>query len=122
MQDVFFMCLTAVPSANPTRVNVSEVTSTTITVHWGTVDCIHHNGNIMGYAVRYGVQGSHNTLTLNVSGDNVTETSLSSLMSSTEYVIEVAVFNSAGIGVFSPQILARTGLSELYTYLLLYRP
>ena len=116
------LCLTAVPSANPTPVNVSEVTSTTITVHWGTVDCIHHNGNIMGYAVRYGVQGSHNTLTLNVSGDNVTETSLSSLMSSTEYVIEVAVFNSAGNGVFSPQILARTGLSELYTYLLLYRP
>ena len=74
----------------------------------------------MGYAVRYGVQGSYNTLTLNVSGDNITETS--SLMSSTEYVIEVAVFNSAGIGVFSPQILARTGLSELYTYLLLYRP
>ena len=46
---------------------------------------------LVGYAVRYGVQGTHNTLTLYISGDNVTETTLSSLLSSTEYVIEVAV-------------------------------
>ena len=59
------------------------------------------------------MQGSHNTLTLYISGDNVTETTLSSLMSSTEYVIEMAAFNSAGIGIFSPEILARTGASEL---------
>ena len=116
MQDVFSMCPTAVPSANPTPVNVSEVTSTTITVHWpGVLWTAFTTTGLVGYAVRYGVQGTHNTLTLYISGDNVTETTLSSLMSSTEYVIEVAVFNSAGIGVFSPKVLARTGPSELYS-------
>ena len=46
------------PSTAPTSVSVYEVTSSSITVQWGAVNCIHHNGDITGYSVRYGVQGS----------------------------------------------------------------
>ena len=38
-----------VPSAPPISVSVSEVTSSSITVQWGPVDCIHRNGDITDY-------------------------------------------------------------------------
>ena len=89
------------PSAAPTSVRESGVTSSNITVQWGAVDCIHHNGDITGYSVRYGVQGSGSTQTREVSGGSVTEATISSLMPSTTYSIQVAAVNSAGIGVYS---------------------
>ena len=60
-------CLPPAPSAAPTSVSVSEDTSSSITVQWGAVDCIHHNGDITGYSVLYGVQGSESTQTMSVS-------------------------------------------------------
>ena len=80
------------------------MTSSSITVQWGAVDCIHHNGNITGYSVRYGVQGSESTQTVSVSGGSVTEATISSLMPSTTYSIQVAAVNSAGIGVYSTAV------------------
>ena len=89
------MSFFAAPSGPPTSVSATS-TSTTITVQWGAVDCIHHNGDITGYSVQYGVVGSGNTQTMSVSGANVTEATISSLMSSTTYSILVAAVNSAG--------------------------
>ena len=40
------MSFPPVPSAPPTSVATSDVTSSNITVQWGPVDCIHRNGNI----------------------------------------------------------------------------
>ena len=77
------------------------MTSSSITVQWGAVDCIHRNGDITGYSVRYGVVGSGSTQTISVSGSSVTEATISSLMSSTTYSIQVAAVNSAGTGDFS---------------------
>ena len=77
------------------------MTSSSITVQWGAVDCIHRNGDITGYSVQYGVVGSGSTQTIIVSGISVTETPISSLMSSTTYSIRVAAVNSAGSGEFS---------------------
>ena len=91
------------PSASPTSVNVSEVTSSSITVQWGAVDCIHRNGDITGYSVRYGVQGSavgDRTVEM-VSGADTTQTTISELSPSTTYSIEVAAVNSAGTGMYS---------------------
>ena len=105
------------PSAAPTSVSVPEehVTSSTITVQWGAVDCIHHNGDITGYSLRYGVQGSGSTQTRDVSGGSVTEATISSLMPSTTYSIQVAAVNSAGIGVYSdPPVIIET-LPSKYT-------
>ena len=101
-----------VPSAAPTSVSISEVTSSSITVQWGAVDCIHRNGDITGYSVRYGVQGSGSTQTVSVSGGSVTETTISGLTPSTTYSVEVAAVNSAGTGVYSDLITDMTQLSK----------
>ena len=92
--------LSAAASGPPTSVSATS-TSTTITVQWGPVDCIHRNGDITGYSVRYGVVESGSTQTTNVSGASVTETTISTLMPSTTYSIEVAAVNSAGTGSYS---------------------
>ena len=108
------MHICTAPSAAPTSVSVSEVTSSSITVQWGAVDCIHRNGDI-GYSVRYGVQGSGSTQTMNVSGGSVTEATISGLTLSTTYSIEVAAVNSAGTGAYSDVIMNTTQLSK-YIY------
>ena len=92
--------MTPAPSAVPTNVNVSEVTYSNITVQWGTVPCIHRNGDITGYIVRYWSQ------TPSVSGGSVTETTISNLTPSTTYNIRVAAVNNAGTGPFSSSIPA----------------
>ena len=98
------------PSAPPTSVSASDVTSSIITVQWGPVDCIHRNGDITGYSVQYGLQGNESTQTMNVhvSGGNTTEATISGLNSATAYSIEVAALNSAGTGDYSNLISAVT--------------
>ena len=93
--------LLAAPSAAPTSVSVSEVTSSSITVQWGAVDCIHRNEDITGYSVRYGVQGSGSTQTMSVSGGSVTNILIFGLNSSTNYIVQVAAENLAGTGMYS---------------------
>ena len=88
--------------------NVFEVTSSSITVQWGAVDCIHRNGDITGYTVRYGVQGIGNTQTETISVCGATQTIISGLTPSTNYSIEVAAVNSVGTGVFSNVIFQLT--------------
>ena len=87
------------PSAPPDSVTVAGMTSSTLTVQWGMVPCIHRNGEITGYSVRYSGGGS--TQTVAVSGADVTETTISGLTPSTEYSVQVAVVNGAGTGEFS---------------------
>ena len=96
------------PSAAPNFVSASSVTSSSITIQWGAVDCIHHNGDITGYSVQYGVVGSENLHTLSVSGESVTEVTISGLKSSTNYSIRVAAVNSAGTGLYSDVIHSLT--------------
>ena len=94
--------LFSAPTAPPSNVSVTEVTSSTITVQWEMVPCIHQNGPITGYSVRYGVMGSGSSEA--VSGASETETIISDLMSSTTYVVEVAAVNGNGTGVYSNPI------------------
>ena len=93
-------------------------TSSSITVQWGAVDCIHRNGDITGYSVRYGVQ------TVSVSGGGATQTTISGLTPSTNYSIEVAAMNIVGPGPYSSVIFQLTeGLEVINVYfsLLLYK-
>ena len=101
-----------VPSAPPTSVATSDVTYSSITVQWGTVNCIQRNGDITAYSVRYGVQGDGSTQTVHVSGGGAII--LFGLDSSTTYTIEVAAVNSAGIGPYSNPItsLSRTTIGS----------
>ena len=89
------------PTAPPPNVTVTNVTSFNITVQWGSVPCIHQNGNITGYSVQYGVNESENTQTVSVNGAGVIEATLSNLTASTVYSVQVAAVNDADTGVFS---------------------
>ena len=104
----------AAPSGPPTSVSGTS-TSTTITVQWGAVDCIHRNGDITGYSVRYREMGSGSTQTVNVSGYSYT---ISNLTSSTTYSIQVTAENSVGSGVYSDHLIVHTK-SKYIVYLLL---
>ena len=86
--------------------------SSSITVQWGAVDCIHRNGDITGYSVQYEVVGSGSTQTMNVSGASVFNANISSLVASTTYSIQVAAVNTAGIGVYSEAETLATPDSE----------
>ena len=67
-----------------------------ITVQWGPVNCIHRNGDIAGYSVKYGSE------TVSVSGDaSGGRLIISGLMPSTTYSIQVAAETSAGSGPYS---------------------
>ena len=87
------------PSAAPSNVRVTGVTSSSITVQWGVVPCIHRNGEITGYSVRYSGGGSAQTMT--VTGKQAT---IEGLMSSTTYSIDVAAANNAIIGPYSRDV------------------
>ena len=102
------------PSAPPTYVSTTEVTSFSITVIWGPVDCIHSNGDVTGYSVHYGVQGSGKTENVSISGSAVTETTISGLDFSTNYSIQVAAVNNVGIGIYSDPIIFTTESKGLH--------
>ena len=98
--------LTTGPSAPPKGVT-ADGASTGITVQWGSVPCIHQNGQITGYSVRYGVEGSGNTpQTMPAMGNGAT---IYDLTPSTNYTVQVAAVNSAGVGDYSdPPIIVNT--------------
>ena len=58
--------------------------------------------------MQYGVVESGRIQTMSVSGGSATEATISSLMSSTTYSIQVAAVNSAGIGLYSDALEAMT--------------
>ena len=96
----------SVTSAAPASVRISEVTSSSITVQWEAVECIHHNGNITGYSVQYGVQGSDSTRqTVNT---NETKLLILGLQPSTTYTVQVAAVNNVGRGAYSDQLTITT--------------
>ena len=72
------------------------------------MDCINRNGDVTGYSVQYGVQGSGHSKILNITGGQTTEVIICDLDSATNYSIEVAAVNSAGTGVYSAAIYAVT--------------
>ena len=95
------------PSAAPTNVSVSEVTSSSITVQWGTLPCIHRNGDITNYKVRYGEVGigEGDRTIMTVSGDSSGGMyTITGLSTGTVYTVEVAAKTTAGTGVYSHQI------------------
>ena len=75
------------------------------------MDCIHQNGGITGYSVRYGVGGSETNI-ISVPGGTTTETTISGLQSSTTYSVGVAAVNDAGTGVYSMGHQVLIGSSE----------
>ncbi|CAI8013812.1 Neogenin, partial [Geodia barretti] len=103
--------LTAAPSAPPTDVVVRVESSTSITVQWGPVECRHQNGEITGYWVRYGEEGSseEGRSVQMVSGDSSGGmTTVSGLTKETVYTVQVAAVTSGGTGVYSDPLTIQT--------------
>ena len=98
------MTIPTAPSAAPISVSVSEVTSSNITVQWGTVPCIHRNGDITAYRIRVLTSGENDRITV---GD-VREATISGLSPSTEYTVSAAAVNSQGTGPYSDGIVQST--------------
>ncbi|CAI8027810.1 Neogenin (Fragment) [Geodia barretti] len=101
--------LEAVPATSPAGLNVSSVSDISITVCWEELPCFDQNGHITGYSVRHGEVGTNISATINVpDGGGNHQTSISGLIPSTEYWIQVAAVNSAGTGDYSDFIVQET--------------
>ncbi|CAI8033621.1 Receptor-type tyrosine-protein phosphatase delta [Geodia barretti] len=103
--------LTAAPSALPSSVRVLVNSSTSIIVQWGPVECRHQNGEITGYWVRYGEEGSSEEArnVQMVSGDSSGGmTTVSGLTRETVYTVQVTAVTSSGTGVYSDPLIIKT--------------
>lgn len=80
-------------------------TSSSITVQWEPVKCIHRNGDIIQYRVRY--EAEENAQSFTAISHN-TEITITALDMSTNYTIEVAAETNAGVGIYSAPFNAST--------------
>ncbi|KAG8564832.1 hypothetical protein GDO81_012588 [Engystomops pustulosus] len=93
------------PSAPPQHVLATGRTNQSILIQWQAPPENHQNGVLKGYVIRYGLSG----LPVDYQYRNLSAPDLSSLLLEdliiwTNYEIQVAAFNSAGLGVFSPKV------------------
>ena len=72
------------------------------------VNCIHRNGYISGYRLRYRLQSNVAYTIINVVKSAINEVTISGLTQFTTYDIEVAAVNSIGIGMYSKTSPATT--------------
>ena len=99
------MTISPAPSAAPNSVRISEVTSSSITVQWVTVPCIHRNGDITSYRIRAMTSGENDRI---VTVGDVRESTISGLTPSTEYTVSIAAVNSQDTGPYSAGIVQST--------------
>ena len=110
------MSFAPAPSAPPTSITISKVTTFNITIQWGPVDCIHRNGDITGYSVRYRVFGNNATQLQTVNVQRATRKfTISNLLAFTTYTIEVAAVNAVNTGVYSDpvSVMAKCNLFKI---------
>ena len=92
----------SVPSDTPVNIMTSNLTietTSSITITWKPVPCIHRNGDISGYVVVYRERNGGPVSTERITG--TTEVKITGLQLSTEYEIAIAAFNSVGTGPFT---------------------
>ncbi|XP_030196012.1 protein sidekick-2 isoform X4 [Gadus morhua] len=93
------------PSAPPQNVIASGRTNQSIMVQWQPPPESHQNGMLKGYSIRYrltGLPGDYQIM--NISSSDVTNLLLEELIIWTNYEIEVAAYNGAGLGTFSHKV------------------
>ena len=80
-------------------VTLTDLTSTSVSFQWGSVDCIHRNGQITGYSITYNIQGSSGStsvlVTVNSPSDGGTYTIIA-LEPSEMYDVQIAAQNTIG--------------------------
>ena len=104
MSNTYYVSLA--PSSPPSLFRRDTITPNSITVQWGEIACLNRNGIITGYTVRVTKNGRIEGRT-QVGGD-AREATVSRLLPSTTYRVQVAAVNSAGIGLYTGGIFFRT--------------
>ncbi|XP_058141692.1 protein sidekick-1 isoform X1 [Dasypus novemcinctus] len=97
------------PSAPPKNIVASGRTNQSIMVQWQPPPETEHNGVLRGYILRYrlaGLPGEHQHR--NISSPDVAYCLVKDLIIWTQYEIQVAAYNSAGLGVFSRAVTEYT--------------
>ena len=100
------MIISTAPSGSPSSFRRAAITPNNITVQWGEIPCLSHNGVITGYIVR-ALRNGIVERTVSVGG-NTSGATISGLIPSTTYGVQVAGVNSAGTGPFTSSISIRT--------------
>ena len=94
------MFIPPAPSAAPGDLIFLSSTSSTISIQWEAVPCIHRNGRITGYIIWYKEVCGGAFINVSVTGDQ-TEANITGLQSSTFYDVRIAAVNSVGTGPFT---------------------
>uniref|UniRef100_A0A7N6C0H3 Sidekick cell adhesion molecule 2b n=1 Tax=Anabas testudineus TaxID=64144 RepID=A0A7N6C0H3_ANATE len=93
------------PSAPPQNVIASGRTNQSIMIQWQPPPESHQNGILRGYTIRYRLTGLPVDYQIkNISSPDVTNLLLEDLIIWTNYEIEVAAYNGAGLGIFSHKV------------------
>ncbi|RWS25179.1 sidekick-like protein [Leptotrombidium deliense] len=100
----------APPSAPPIGVVGAARSSTAITLQWQPPSSDAHNGQLLGYTIRYKLAGYADTpwYYANVTNNAQVSYILEDLIVWKNYELQVASFNEMGTGVFSSSIYVRT--------------
>ncbi|XP_018424454.1 PREDICTED: protein sidekick-2 [Nanorana parkeri] len=103
--------LQAPPDMFPANVTLRTASQTSLWVRWGPLPEIAYNGNpeSVGYKIRYTRSDGKGESLTHVIHDRIErEYTIENLEEWTEYSVQVAAFNSIGIGPWSPAVVART--------------
>ncbi|XP_065805876.1 protein sidekick-2 isoform X3 [Labrus bergylta] len=93
------------PSAPPQNVIASGRTNQSIMIQWQPPPESHQNGILRGYTIRYRLTGLPVDYQIkNISSPDVTTLLLEDLIIWTNYEIEVAAYNGAGLGAYSHKV------------------
>uniref|UniRef100_A0A672MFG4 Sidekick cell adhesion molecule 2 n=1 Tax=Sinocyclocheilus grahami TaxID=75366 RepID=A0A672MFG4_SINGR len=93
------------PSAPPQTVIASGRTNQSIMIQWQPPPESHQNGPLQGYIIRYCLSGLPVDCQMkNITNPDQTNLLLEDLIIWTNYEIEVAAYNGAGQGVYSPKV------------------
>uniref|UniRef100_A0A3B1IV52 Sidekick cell adhesion molecule 2 n=1 Tax=Astyanax mexicanus TaxID=7994 RepID=A0A3B1IV52_ASTMX len=93
------------PSAPPQNVIASGRTNSSIMIQWQPPPESQQNGVLRGYVIRYRLTGLPVDIQYkNISNPDVTNLLLEDLIIWTNYEIEVAAYNGAGLGVYSHKV------------------
>uniref|UniRef100_A0A8D2CBS8 Sidekick cell adhesion molecule 1 n=1 Tax=Sus scrofa TaxID=9823 RepID=A0A8D2CBS8_PIG len=97
------------PSAPPKNIVASGRTNQSIMVQWQPPPETEHNGVLRGYILRYrlaGLPGEHQQR--NITSPEISYCLVTELIIWTQYEIQVAAYNGAGLGVFSRPVTEYT--------------
>uniref|UniRef100_A0AAY4BPU2 Sidekick cell adhesion molecule 2b n=1 Tax=Denticeps clupeoides TaxID=299321 RepID=A0AAY4BPU2_9TELE len=93
------------PSAPPQNVIASGRTNQSIMIQWQPPPESHQNGVLRGYSIRYRLTGMPVDIQYkNITDPDVTNLLLEDLIIWTNYEMEVAAYNRAGVGIYSHKV------------------